>query len=203
MTIEGLRFGTIGKRAVHACIDMQRLFAEETEWASPVVHYITPKVSRICAHAPHLTLFTRFLTPERAEDAQGQWQIYYRHWKSVLASNVDTDLLDLVPPLRRFVPPAHVIDKYVHSGFESPLFQKSLDELKADTIIFTGVETDVCVLATALTAIDRGYRTILISDAIASSSPPGHRASLDSVYPRFDQQVELIDTDTLLKAWSP
>jgi nicotinamidase-related amidase len=59
------------------------------------------------------------------------------------------------------------------------------------------------VLATALTAIDRGYRTIFISDAIASSSPEGHRASLDSVYPRFDQQVELIDTETLLKAWSP
>ena len=79
------------------------------------------------------------------------------------------DLLDLIPPLRRFVPPARVIDKYAHSAFEAPIFQKTLDELRADTIIFTGVETDVCVLATALTAIDRGYRTILVSDAIASS----------------------------------
>ena len=203
MNIDGLRFGPIGKRAVHACIDMQRLFAGETEWAAPVVYEIAPRVERICVHAPHLTLFTRFLTPERAEDAQGQWQIYYRHWKSVLSSTIDADLLDLIPPLRRFVPPARVIDKYVHSGFEAPSFQQALDELKADTIIFTGVETDVCVLATALTAIDRGYRTILISDAIASSSPEGHRASLDSVYPRFDQQVEVIDTDTVLKAWSP
>jgi nicotinamidase-related amidase len=109
----------------------------------------------------------------------------------------------LVEPLRPFVPPARVIDKYAHSAFEAEAFQDALDELGADTIIFTGVETDVCVLATALTAIDRGYRTILVSDAIASSSPPGHRASLESVYPRFDQQVELIDTDTLLKAWTP
>jgi len=203
MSIRGLRFGPIGKRAVHAAIDMQRLFAEDTEWASPVVHDIAPRVARITAHAPHLTLFTRFLTPDRAEDAQGQWQIYYRHWKSVLSSNIDADLLDLIPLLRRFTPPARVIDKYVHSAFEAPRFQEALDELKADTIIFTGVETDVCVLATALTAIDRGYRTILISDAIASSSPPGHDSSLDSIYPRFDQQVELIDTDTLLKAWTP
>jgi nicotinamidase-related amidase len=203
VTISGLRFGSIGERAVHAAIDMQRLFAEETEWASPVVYDIAPRVARICAHAPQLTLFTRFLTPERAEEAQGQWQIYYRHWKSVLASHIDAGLLDLIEPLRRFVPPARVIDKYVHSAFEAPRFQETLDELKADTIIFTGVETDVCVLATALTAIDRGYRTILVSDAIASSSPEGHRSSLDSVYPRFDQQVELIDTDSLLKAWSP
>lgn len=203
MTISGLRFGAIGRHAVHACIDMQRLFAEDTEWASPVVYDIAPRVSRISAHAPHLTLFTRFLTPERTEDAQGQWQIYYRHWKSVLTSNLDPDYLDLIAPLRRFTPPARVIDKYVHSAFEAPAFQQALDELGADTIIFTGVETDVCVLATALTAIDRGYRTILVSDAIASSSPPGHRASLDSVYPRFDQQVELIDTDSLLRVWTP
>jgi nicotinamidase-related amidase len=203
MTIEGLRFGPIGKRAVHAAIDMQRLFAEATEWASPVVHDIAPRVARIVAHAPHLTLFTRFLTPVRAEDAKGQWQIYYRHWNSVLAGNIDADLLDLIPPLRRFVPPARVIDKYVHSAFEAPQFESTLDEFTADTIIFTGVETDVCVLATALTAIDRGYRTILVSDAIASSSLPGHNASLESIYPRFDQQVELTDTDTLLKAWAP
>ncbi len=203
MNIEGLRFGPIGKRAVHAAIDMQRLFAEETEWASPVVFAIEPDVSRICAHAPHLTLFTRFLTPKRAEDAHGQWQIYYRHWKSVLAGNLDPDLLDLLPPLRRFVPPARVIDKYAHSAFEAPQFQAALDELGADTIIFTGVETDVCVLATALTAIDRGYRTILVSDAIASSSPGGHSSALDSIYPRFDQQVELLDTNSLLKAWTP
>jgi nicotinamidase-related amidase len=203
MKIEGLRFGAIGKRAAHASIDMQRLFAEDTEWASPAVHEIAPNVSRICARAPHLTLFTRFLTPGRAEDAQGQWQIYYRHWKSVLSNNIGADLLDLIEPLRRFTPPARIIDKYVHSAFEAPRFQEALDELEADTIIFTGVETDVCVLATALTAIDRGYRTILISDAIASSSPGGHRASLDGIYPRFDQQVEVIDTDTLLKAWLP
>jgi len=203
MTIEGLRFGSLGKHAVHVAIDMQRLFAEETEWASPVVHDIAPRVTRIVAHAPHLTLFTRFLTPVRAEDAKGQWQIYYRHWNSVLAGNIDGDLLDLIPPLRGFVPPARVIDKYVHSAFEAPQFNAALDDLKADTIIFTGVETDVCVLATALTAIDRGYRTILVADAIASSSPPGHSASLESIYPRFDQQVELIDTDILLKAWAP
>lgn len=203
MTINGLRFGTIGKHAVHACIDMQRLFAEGTEWASPVVHAIEPKVRRIVARAPHLTLFTRFLTPERAEDARGQWRIYYRRWKSVLTSNIDSDLLDLLPPLRPFVPPARVIDKYVHSAFEAPEFQRALDELDADTIIFTGVETDVCVLATALTAVDRGYRTILVSDAIASSDAASHDAAIKGIYPRFDQQVELIDTDTLLKAWSP
>ena len=79
-----------------------------------------PAVGRICAHAPQLHALHALPDARAAEDAQGQWQIYYRHWKSVLRSNVDADLLDLLPPLRRFVPPARVIDKYVHSAFEAP-----------------------------------------------------------------------------------
>ena len=70
MIVEGLRFGPIEK-AAHVCVDMQVLFADETEWASPAVHDIAPTVARICAHAPERTVFTRFLTPDSVEDAQG------------------------------------------------------------------------------------------------------------------------------------
>jgi nicotinamidase-related amidase len=202
MKIDGLRFGPIAK-AAHVCVDMQRMFAEETEWASPVVHEIAPAVARICRHAPERTIFTRFLTPDTAGEADGQWRVYYRRWRSLLAKELDPDLFNLLPVLREFIPPARVIHKYVHSGFENPALQKTLDEFAAGTLIFTGVETDVCVLATALTAIDRGYRTILISDAIASSSPEGHLACMRSVYTRFDEQVELIDAATLLAEWKP
>jgi nicotinamidase-related amidase len=201
MNIEGLRFGPLSRRVVHAAIDMQRLFAEETEWASPLVQVIAPTVARICARAPHRTLFTRFITPEARDEMPGQWRIYYSKWESLLA--LRPDLLDLLPGLREFTPPARVVDKYVHSAFEAPAFQNTLDELDTDTIVFTGVETDVCVLATAMTAMDRGYRTILISDAIASSSPKGHDAAMTSIYPRFDQQIEVIDSATLLEAWAP
>ena len=94
MRIEGLRFGSI-ERAVHLCVDMQRLFAEETEWASPAVLSIVPQVARICAHAPEHTIFTRFLTPDRIEDAKGQWKDFYRRWASVLASRLDRDIFDV------------------------------------------------------------------------------------------------------------
>jgi nicotinamidase-related amidase len=110
-------------------------------------------------------------------------------------------MFGLLPPLRRFTPPAHVIDKWVHSAFEAPEFQPLLDRLAPSVLIFSGVETDVCVLATALTAIDRGYRTILVTDAITSSSAAGHDASLEAVFPRFDMQVETTSTDDLLKQW--
>ena len=38
----------------------------------------------------------------------------------------------------------------------------------------SGSETDVCVLATVLDAVDIGYRVIVVRDAICSSSDEGH-----------------------------
>lgn len=203
MSIQGLRFGAIGRHAVHASIDMQNLFAERTEWASPGVHAIAPNIARICAHAPERTVFTRFMTPARIEQAPGQWKAYYQRWQSVLASNQSDDIFDLVPELGRFVPPARVVDKYTHSAYEAPEFQQALDCLDAAVLLISGVETDVCVLATALTAIDRGLRVILIADAIASSNDEGHAAALDVIYPRFNMQVESVTVDELLAEWKP
>ena len=198
-----MRFGPIGKDAAHVCIDMQMLFAEGTVWATPRVLEIAPAVARICEANPERTIFTRFMTPARAEQASGQLQIFYRRWSSMLASKLSPDAFDLVPALRKFVPPAAVIDKATYSAYEAPAFQQSLDDLSVSTLIFTGVETDACVLATVLTAVDRGLRVILVSDAIASGSDAGHGAAMTGVYPRYDMQIEAVTADQLLEEWKP
>lgn len=199
--IAGLRFGPIGAHAVHVAVDMQILFAEHEHWGAKSTAAIGAQVARIAAHRPERTIFTRFVAPPSLREAAGQWQTFYRRWPQILAEKDNEALFDLLPILKPYAPPARVIDKYVYSAFETVGFQRSLREFAADTLIFTGVETDVCVLATALGAIDRGLRTILIADALASGSPAGHAAALAAIYPRFDQQVEVIDTESLLRDW--
>ena len=203
MSAGGLRSGPIGRRAVHVAIDMQQVFAQDSEWATPATLVIAPCVARIAAHAPERAIFTRFLAPKAAHEALGQWRVYYRRWSSIVAANRDPGMFDLLPMLQAFVPPARIVDKFTLSAYEAQGFQLALDGLSADTMILTGVETDVCVLATAMTAVDRGLRTILVSDALASSSPEGHAAAMTAIYPRFDQQIEAIDSMTLLKEWKP
>jgi nicotinamidase-related amidase len=201
--IDGLHFGSIGATAVHLCIDMQLMFAEGTKWASPAVGQVLPQVSEICAIASSRTIFTRFLTPPHLDAANRQWHRFYEESPSMLAENLKPEQLNLVPELRRFVPPARVVDRYVFSAFAAPALAQSLGDLLADTTIFSGVESDVCILATALSAIDRGYRVIIVRDAVASSKSSGHQAVMEGVLPRFDQQVELVDAETLLKFWTP
>jgi nicotinamidase-related amidase len=137
----------------------------------------------------------------RASDAEGQWQTYYRRWKSVLAENNDQAVFDLIAPLGDFVPPGRIVDKYTYSAFGTPVFAQILGELGARTLVISGVETDVCVMATALTAVDLGYRVVIAADAVASSSPAGHDAALRSIYPRYDHQIEIADTETLIREW--
>jgi nicotinamidase-related amidase len=48
--------------------------------------------------------------------------------------------------------------------------------LKADTLIVSGGETDICLLATVRGAVDRGYRVALATDALCSSSNETHEA---------------------------
>jgi nicotinamidase-related amidase len=198
-----LRFGLVSPTAVHLCIDMQLMFAEATKWASPAVSQVLPTVTEICCYAANRTIFTRFLTPPNLSVAGRHWRRFYEESPSMLAENLKPEQLEIVPALRRFVPPARMISRYVYSAFAAPTLEETLDLLHADTLLLSGIESDVCVLATALGAIDRGYRLIIVKDAIASSKPEGHDAVVKGVYPRFDQQVEMMTAEVALSIWNP
>ena len=197
-----IRFGPLGANCIHLCIDMQRLFGDETEWNTPWMPRVIPKVRRICdAHAPE-TIFTRFLTLARSGDGEGTWRRYYERWRSVTTEALAPGLLDLVQPLQAYVPPAVVLDKYVYSPWFTGELDRILKDRGTDTVVVTGGETDVCVLGTVLGAVDRGLRTIVVTDALCSSSDETHEASMMLYRNRYGQQVETVETDLLLEAWT-
>jgi hypothetical protein len=57
-------------------------------------------------HFPESTVFTRFITPNRPDEMPGTWQHYYRKWRQTTREQIDPALLNLLPRLARFVPPA-------------------------------------------------------------------------------------------------
>jgi nicotinamidase-related amidase len=109
-------------------------------------------------------------------------------------------LVGLVPELGAFCPPARVIDKPVYSPWYDRRLRTLLHEDDCDTVIISGGETDVCVLSTVLGAIDWGYRTILIEDAVCSVSDEAHDAILKLFHTRYSQHVETASTEEVLSA---
>jgi nicotinamidase-related amidase len=198
----GLRHGALSPRTVHLCVDMQRLFAEETPWQTPWMARVLPKVIALVHARPSQTVFTRFIPATRASEGAGVWARYWERWAELTLERLPQGLCDLVPELARFVPPAVVIDKKVYSPWLDQALETELRRRNADTLVVSGAETDVCVLATVLGAIDRGYRVIVLADAICSSSDETHDASMKVYEQRYTEQVETIDTAALLKAWA-
>ena len=85
----GLRFGPVGPKAIHLCVDMQTLFAERTDWHVPWLERVLPAVTRLAEAHPERTVFTRFVPPERPEDAAGAWRRYYAHWSHMTGERLD------------------------------------------------------------------------------------------------------------------
>ena len=197
----GLRYGDLGEHCLHLCVDMQRLFAEKTDWFTPWMERVLPLSVRITEAHPAETIFTRFLPAERPGEGQGTWRRYYERWASVTVERLGPDMIELVPDLRRFVPPAEVIDKHVYSPWVETDLHYRLGRRGIDTLVVTGGETDVCVLGTVLGAVDRGYRVVVVTDALCSSSDETHDALLTLYHNRYGQLVETVTTDVVLQSW--
>jgi ureidoacrylate peracid hydrolase len=75
-----------------------------------------------------------------------------------------------------------------------------------DTLIITGTATNVCCESTARDAFMLNFRTLMVSDANATSSDEAHNASLNALFNRFadvfstEEVVALLDTSSAAAA---
>lgn len=180
---------------------MQRLFSPDGPWPTPWMDRVLPVVTDLVRRFPERTVFTRFITPERPDQMPGMWRGYYEQWRETTREVMDPRLLELTGPLAQFTPPATVIDKTRYSGFAASALSSHLAQRDADALIVTGSETDVCVLATVLGAVDRGYRVILVRDAVCSSSDACHDAVMTIYEGRYGAQIEIATADEILTHW--
>jgi len=182
----------------HICVDMQRMFAEETPWYVPWMDRILPQVREVSEAYPEHTIFTRFVPPRAADDMWGEWRDYYTKWWMMTGEHLPSEMVELVQPLADLVPPARVFDKQVYSPWIGGRFHAALTDEQVTTLVVSGGETDVCVLATTLGAIDLGYRVVLLRDAVCSGADDTHDASLALLNDRFSVQLDLSTTEEFL-----
>ena len=90
------------------------------------------------------------------------WRSYFERWQDLTRQNIVPQLLELVPP-------AVIFDKRVYSPFHDGRLSPYLRLRGIDSLIISGTETDICVLATVLAAVDHGYRVIIAVDALCGS----------------------------------
>ena len=180
----------LGPHWAHICVDMQLLFAPGEDWGLAWLPKVVPKIASLCAVDPSRTVFTRVIPARRPGEGQGRWRSYYCRWANLTLEERGRPLIELVPELSGFAPPADVIDKPVYSPWIGSDLRARLEARGVDTLLVTGGETDMCVLSTILGGIDWGCRTVLVADGICSASDEAHNAMLSLFGKRYSQHVE-------------
>jgi ureidoacrylate peracid hydrolase len=92
-----------------------------------------------------------------------------------------------------------IINKFRYSGFVGTSLDQALSTYKRETLIMTGVATNVCVESTARHAVFLDYRIVFAADATATADGDAiQKATLYNMERHFGR---VATTDEILGAW--
>ncbi|MBR56995.1 MAG: hydrolase [Myxococcales bacterium] len=77
--------------------------------------------------------------------------------------------------------PWEPIEKLAFSCLDAPVFAERFKALQRNQVVLCGAEAHVCVLQTALQALEEGHEVAVVSDAIASRSKTNFRLAQDDL----------------------
>jgi ureidoacrylate peracid hydrolase len=92
-----------------------------------------------------------------------------------------------------------IIEKSSYSAFAGTGIEEQLRRRGVRTLVFAGVQTNVCVETSLRDAVCRGFYAVLASDCVASHTQPLHEATLKNVQFLFG---DVLDRTAIAAAWS-
>lgn len=78
-------------------------------------------------------------------------------------------------------PGDHIVEKTAYSGFFRTNLEKMLNELEIEELLICGVATNICVLYTAVDALQRGFRLVVPETCVAALDEEDHRFALRQI----------------------
>ncbi len=91
------------------------------------------------------------------------------------------------------------IPKSFYDSFHLTDLHPILRELSVDTVILTGVVTDICIQHTAAGAFFRGFDIIVVNDCTAAVEESKHKSSLE--YMENVYGAKLMSSEEIIKKW--
>ncbi len=96
---------------------------------------------------------------------------------------------DLAPQPSEAVAEEH----WLSSGFANTDLDYQLRKQGIDHVIVVGLATNTCVESTGRYAVEMGYHTTFLKDAVATFSPEAQKAAIELDYPRIAHAVLTVD----------
>jgi ureidoacrylate peracid hydrolase len=193
------------RRTALVNVDMQRCFVEGSPLASPEGPALVPRINelaRACRETGALVVHTRgWLRPSGANLGRIR----------ELVPSFITDLYTagaataLFPDGLEIAPEDVVLDKPRYGAFHGTDLDLVLRSAAVDTVVISGIATNICCDTTAREATQRDYRVIFLSDGTATKEMNGvpaaelQRATLASLGMVFVHIATVDEVTTALR----
>jgi len=133
---------------------------------------IIPNIRRLLSEARKKNIPVIYANDSHIPGVDEELKIWGDH---AIRGTKGAEVIDELKPTEK----DYIVEKRRYSAFFNTDLDLLLRELKVDTIIITGISTDVCVLHTAADAFFRGYKVVIPEECVEAFNEDGHRWALD------------------------
>lgn len=188
----GDRIG-FGKRAALVLVDFVKAYTTEGAplYAPGVVEAVanTPELLIAARGAGIPVLHTRILYfAENCADG-GVWVRKSPVMKAMVPGAAGAEFCEAVAPAQGEL----VVTKQYASAFFGTSLAATLHAMEIDTIILAGCSTSGCIRASAVDAVQHGFRAIVVRDCVGDRHAAPHEASLFDIDSKYGDVISRYD----------
>jgi nicotinamidase-related amidase len=188
----GLKIG-FGERPALLVVDMLKGF---TDPDMPLGSNLDAQIEAqepllAAAHERHIpVIFSTVMYHEADVRDAGIWALKQR---GALTLTADSEAVKIDPRLDRRPDDSLLVKRYASCFFGTDLVPR-LTSRQIDTLIITGCTTSGCVRATAVDAVQNGFRPMVVREAVGDRSLAAHEQSLFDLNAKYADVVSLDET---------
>ncbi len=184
----GVRIG-FGERPAVLVVDLLKGFTDPAFPLGSNLDAVVEATVQVLAAARATrvpVLFTVLWYEEDLADA-GVWELKQKGLRSMVRGSEATEL---DPRLGRTPEEPTVLKKYASAFFGTDLVSR-LNAAAVDTLVITGCTTSGCIRATAVDAVQYGYRPMVVREAVGDRAESAHEQSLFDLQQKYADVVGL------------
>jgi maleamate amidohydrolase len=182
--------GGIGERPALVVVDMSVGFTDPESQLACELEDVVDAVGLLLAAARRADVPVVYTTVAYDEEGKRRAAAFIEKVPALLTLEAGSRWVEIDP---RLAPqPGEPVLRKLHA---SAFFETELAELLAaserDSLIVTGASTSGCVRATAVDALQYGYRTVVPREAVGDRNPDAHAANLYDIDAKYGDVVSL------------
>lgn len=193
----GLKIG-FGERPALIIIDMIKGFTnKDMPLGAPLESQLAAQQPLLkVAHERNIpVIFSTVIYNDADLKDAGLWGI---KMKGSLTLKAGTEAVEVDPRLEMKPSDSLLVKKYASCFFGTDLVSRLMNQ-RVDTLIITGCTTSGCVRATAVDAVQNGFRPMVVREAVGDRSQAAHDQSLFDLNAKYADVVSLDETLQYLK----